>query len=269
MSKKTKKNIIMISMIIIMSIIILITFHFAKKNIQYNYNNKSLNDYYMYDKGDNIIDDSSSSDKKKKDNNTIEEKVDSGVEAKPASMRSGHAVAMPLANKKSTIKKSKALSPDYTNPESNQKYDKRNNTTKKSASDDGEYSKKGDSGNVQYYNENNSINSEYNKKSTEGDNQYNEKDTVIDNDNQLFINSDDNELSNFGLLKNNKVSLKYIIMFIIENIILSLLIIYLLLSKFNEKEFKEVFNNKKNIIIYIVITIVLSSLLTIGIISFL
>lgn len=60
----------------------------------------------------------------------------------------------------------------------------------------------------------------------------------------------------------NKIDIKYYILFIIYSIILSMLITYLLMSKFNKKDFKETFTTNDKKIIYVLCVIILTSALT-------
>ena len=57
----------------------------------------------------------------------------------------------------------------------------------------------------------------------------------------------------------NTLSLIYYILYIIERLIIATLIMYLILSRFNKKSFKETFQNKDKIIINILSIIILTT----------
>lgn len=62
---------------------------------------------------------------------------------------------------------------------------------------------------------------------------------------------------------NSELDTKYYVFFGVESLVLSLIIIYLLMSKFNKKSFKESFSNSDKIIILVLSTIVLTGGLTV------
>ncbi len=62
--------------------------------------------------------------------------------------------------------------------------------------------------------------------------------------------------------KNTDNNYVYLILFGIESLCLSLIVIYLIMSKFNKKTFKETFANSDKILIYILGVIILTSGLT-------
>lgn len=71
-------------------------------------------------------------------------------------------------------------------------------------------------------------------------------------------NDERNIKSEFRIPSENfKLDRKYIILFSVESLIVSLLLSYLIMSKFNEKNLKEVLENSDKIVIYILLTIVI------------
>ena len=60
----------------------------------------------------------------------------------------------------------------------------------------------------------------------------------------------------------SSISYGYYIAFGVEALIFSILLIYLIMSKLNKKTFKEIFNNSKKIIIYVLVIVMLTSSLT-------
>ena len=64
--------------------------------------------------------------------------------------------------------------------------------------------------------------------------------------------------------ENKKLTLIYYIVFVILNLFASLILVYLFLSAFNKKTFKETFDNIDTIIIYILILIISTTALTFG-----
>ncbi len=78
-------------------------------------------------------------------------------------------------------------------------------------------------------------------------------------------NSDDNASSNMmPQQSNSETNIFYYILFGIEGLIISLTITYLIMSKFNKKTFKETFENSDKTIIYILLSILLTSVFTLG-----
>lgn len=73
---------------------------------------------------------------------------------------------------------------------------------------------------------------------------------------QKGVNEQENETSS------SQNDIMFYALIIIESLIISGLIVYLILSNLNKKEFKETFNNKDKIIIYILSTVILTSALT-------
>ena len=68
---------------------------------------------------------------------------------------------------------------------------------------------------------------------------------------------------NFGNHKNNKsIDTKYYVLFGIESVMLSILIIYMIMSIFNKKNTKDLFSKKDNLIIYILIVLISSGIIT-------
>lgn len=63
---------------------------------------------------------------------------------------------------------------------------------------------------------------------------------------------------------NTKLTIGYYILFGIESLLISLLIAYLIISKFNKKTWKESLNNKDDMIIGILISLILTLSLTVG-----
>ncbi len=78
-------------------------------------------------------------------------------------------------------------------------------------------------------------------------------------------NSDDNASSNMmPQQSNSQTNIFYYILFGIEGLIISLTLTYLIMSKFNKKTFKETFENSDKTIIYILLSILLTSVFTLG-----
>ena len=79
-------------------------------------------------------------------------------------------------------------------------------------------------------------------------------------------NSNGNEDSNMMLQQqsNSQTNIFYYILFGIEGLIISLTLTYLIMSKFNKKTFKETFENSDKTIIYILLSILLTSIFTLG-----
>ena len=63
---------------------------------------------------------------------------------------------------------------------------------------------------------------------------------------------------------NSQTNIFYYILFGIEGLIISLTLTYLIMSKFNKKTFKETFENSDKTIIYILLSILLTSIFTLG-----
>lgn len=78
-------------------------------------------------------------------------------------------------------------------------------------------------------------------------------------------NSDGNASSNMmPQQSNSQTNIFYYILFGIEGLIISLTLTYLIMSKFNKKTFKETFENSDKTIIYILLSILLTSVFTLG-----
>lgn len=79
-------------------------------------------------------------------------------------------------------------------------------------------------------------------------------------------NSNGNEDSNMmpQQQSNSQTNIFYYILFGIEGLIISLTLTYLIMSKFNKKTFKETFENSDKTIIYILLSILLTSIFTLG-----
>lgn len=79
-------------------------------------------------------------------------------------------------------------------------------------------------------------------------------------------NSNGNEGSNMMSQQqsNSQTNIFYYILFGIEGLIISLTLTYLIMSKFNKKTFKETFENSDKTIIYILLSIFLTSIFTLG-----
>lgn len=79
-------------------------------------------------------------------------------------------------------------------------------------------------------------------------------------------NSNGNEDSNMmpQQQSNSQTNTFYYILFGIEGLIVSLTLTYLIMSKFNKKTFKETFENSDKTIIYILLSILLTSIFTLG-----
>lgn len=86
--------------------------------------------------------------------------------------------------------------------------------------------------------------------------------------NNNMNNKEDSQQSNPPEMPNNMVEksigIKYYVLFGFEAVVLSILIIYLILSKFNSKTFKEVFINTDKSIIFILLTCLISVTLVFG-----
>ncbi len=99
----------------------------------------------------------------------------------------------------------------------------------------------------------------------EGDNQENSENKASANNEEKPSNESNMEMPPAkpeGENNTANISYVYYIIFGIESLILSILIVYLVMSVFNKKAFKEVFINKDKIIIYVLITIILTYLMT-------
>ena len=74
---------------------------------------------------------------------------------------------------------------------------------------------------------------------------------------------EDNKSSD-NMSNNNTTSISYVyyLIFGLESLVLVILVVYLVMSIFNKKTFKEVFINKDKIVIYVLATIILTSLMT-------
>ena len=74
---------------------------------------------------------------------------------------------------------------------------------------------------------------------------------------------EDNKPSD-NMSNNNTTSISYVyyLIFGLESLILVILVVYLVMSMFNKKTFKEVFVNKDKVVIYVLTTIILTSLMT-------
>ena len=215
MSKRTKKNILMISMIIIITIIILITFHYARNSIKISESESSIGNVFRYDKNGNIIDDDSTYEKNKNDD--LEKETDDNKENSldPTSTIGKNILATQLViNNETKIKRPKSLEQ--------------------------------------------------------------KKDILIEEvltpDDDIVVHEEDivefqQDKQDNNRVTNSKLSIKYYILLIVENLLLSLALVYLLLSRFNEKDYKYYFNNKLFIRKYILISIGLTILLSIGIIT--
>lgn len=118
----------------------------------------------------------------------------------------------------------------------------------------------------------NSINSNNNMISNTGemkappDDNFNKNESSSLNNN--MNNKEDSQQSNPPEMPNNMVEksigIKYYVLFGFEAVVLSILIIYLILSKFNSKTFKEVFINTDKSIIFILLTCLISVTLVFG-----
>lgn len=64
------------------------------------------------------------------------------------------------------------------------------------------------------------------------------------------------------IVKESKIDNIYIIIFSVEAIVLSLIVMNLIMSKFNALSLKETYKNKDKIVIYVLATIILSGLFT-------
>ncbi|MBQ9531997.1 MAG: hypothetical protein IJR70_07990 [Eubacterium sp.] len=62
----------------------------------------------------------------------------------------------------------------------------------------------------------------------------------------------------------NKLSTKYYVLFACESLLISLLLLYLIMSHFNKKSFKETFRSSDKVLIYLLSLIIATSALTVG-----
>jgi hypothetical protein len=84
-----------------------------------------------------------------------------------------------------------------------------------------------------------------------------EDNNMPDNNNMM-----DNNMSGMSNTSSTNTSYIYYIILIIENLLISILINYLIISNFNKKTFKVVFSNKDKLIILILSVIILTSIFT-------
>ena len=116
--------------------------------------------------------------------------------------------------------------------------------------------------------ENSNDNSNDQDKENSNDNLNNGQDSDItrenDNvpDNNMMEKKSDNGMPTMPGNTNNKIEVKYYGIFLIESLILSVLVIYLIMSHFNKKTFKETFKNSDKVVINILSIIILTSLFT-------
>ena len=216
MSKRTKKDILMISMIIIIIIIILITFHYARNSIKISESESSIGNVFIYDKNGNIIDDDSTYEKNKNDD--LEKETDDNKENSldPTSTIGKNILATQLViNNETKIKRPKSLE------------QKKDILIEEVLTPD-------------------------------------DDDVVVHEEDIVEFQQDKQDNNR---VTNSKLSIKYYILLIVENLLLSLALVYLLLSRFNENDYKYYFNNRLFIRKYILISIGLTILLSIGIIT--
>lgn len=83
------------------------------------------------------------------------------------------------------------------------------------------------------------------------------------NDNKDNNNSNNNMPNNMDIkVSNKKIDTIYYIILGISNTFISCLLIYLIMSKFNKKTFKEVFINTDKVLIYVFELIILTTIMT-------
>lgn len=137
--------------------------------------------------------------------------------------------------------------------------------------EDSNYTSKDDTSNdefnQQFSNENKENNSQNNTQSDGAtNNQPPEKPSGEDNKtfpNQNGENAPDGENApEINSLNSTNISNTYFILFVIQSLAITLIIIYLLMSKFNKKTLKETFISSDKIIIYGLSTIIITSSLT-------
>lgn len=128
-----------------------------------------------------------------------------------------------------------------------------NSTSKDDTSNDGF--------NQQFSNENKENNSQNNTQSDGAtNNQPPEKPSGEDN--KTFPNQNGENVPEINSLNFTNISNTYFILFVIQSLAITLIIIYLLMSKFNKKTLKETFISSDKIIIYGLSTIIITSSLT-------
>lgn len=101
-------------------------------------------------------------------------------------------------------------------------------------------------------NNNSTINSNQSPEKTDGNNNDNNGDNSFNN------NQPPNDNMNNMVQNSNKISAVYYVIFGIESILISSIIIYLIMSKFNKKSFKETYSNIDKAIIYILSLIIMT-----------
>lgn len=115
--------------------------------------------------------------------------------------------------------------------------------------------------NQQFSNENKENNSQNNTQSDGAtNNQPPEKPSGEDD--KTFPNQNGENAPEINFLNSTNISNTYFILFVIQSLAITLIIIYLLMSKFNKKTLKETFISSDKIIIYGLSTIIITSSLT-------
>ena len=94
----------------------------------------------------------------------------------------------------------------------------------------------------------------------DGDSSSNSNNNSSNNDNKMTPPSNDKNMS-FNK-EDSSVDTLYIVLFGIESLLISSLLIYLLMTGFNKKSMKELFENKDKLLIYILSVIILTSAIT-------
>ena len=84
---------------------------------------------------------------------------------------------------------------------------------------------------------------------------------MVENDREM-PNEDKGPMNGEKPGNNSSISTIYYVIFTIESLCISLVIIYLIMSNFNDKSIKETFSEKNKIIIYIICTIIITTLIT-------
>lgn len=97
------------------------------------------------------------------------------------------------------------------------------------------------------------------------DNNQSDSDSNMNQDSSRQMPGDGNNMPSMSNQANtSKLTTVYCVVFGIESLILVLTLVYLVMSNFNKKKFKETFTNKDKIIIYVLLTIILTSGFTYG-----
>lgn len=92
--------------------------------------------------------------------------------------------------------------------------------------------------------------------------------TTKNSENTDFMTISNNiEVQNIKVNQNKNTDYLYYILFGVQGIFISLIAIYLVMSNFNEKNFKETLKNSEKIVIYSLSVIILSLIIVFGLIS--